>query len=105
MFHPALKLSDLNDDDVVPVTVEGTEMVVYRNGDSIRACQRYCPHQQSDLSEGLLSRGLLICSAHGWQFDANTGQHDSSSDVCLATYAVEVRGDMIHINPTPAKDS
>ena len=104
MFQRAAQLSDLVDDDILAVEVAGVEMVIYRHGDSIRACQRYCPHQRADLTEGLVSRGLLICSAHGWQFDADTGVHEKSPETCLATYQVQVEGEAILINPTPIRN-
>jgi nitrite reductase/ring-hydroxylating ferredoxin subunit len=94
----------VTDDDIVPVTVDGVELVLYRSGDAVRACQRYCPHQRADLSEGLVSRGFLICSAHGWRFDADTGVHEISPQTCLATYAVQIQGDEIHVDPTPIRN-
>ncbi len=103
MFKAAAKLSELNDEDIWPVEVDGLEMVLYRSGDALRACQRYCPHQHADLSEGLVSSGYLICSAHGWRFDAETGVHEISAQTCLATYAVQVSGDEIQIDPTPVR--
>ncbi len=104
MYQRAAKLSELNDDDILPLSVDGTELVVYRNGDALMACQRYCPHQHADLSEGLVSKGYLICSAHGWKFDAETGVHEMSAQTCLATYAVKQVGDEIHIDPKPIRN-
>jgi nitrite reductase/ring-hydroxylating ferredoxin subunit len=78
-------------------------MVVYRSGDAVRACQRYCVHQGSDLSEGLVSRGFLICAAHGWRFDADTGVHEISEQTCLVTYATQVEGDEVLVDPTPIR--
>jgi nitrite reductase/ring-hydroxylating ferredoxin subunit len=104
MFQRAAKLSDLVDDDILAVEVAGVEMVIYRHGDAIRACQRYCPHQRSDLTEGLVSRGFLICSAHGWRFDADSGVHELSPETCLATYQTMVEGQDILINPTPIRN-
>lgn len=104
MFKRAANLSEVDDDEIVPVQVDGLELVLFRDGDAIRACQRYCPHQRADLSEGLVSRGLLICSAHGWSFDAETGVHEISEQVCLATYAVKVQGDEILVDPTPIRN-
>ena len=103
MFKRAAHLSELSEDDIVPLEVDGVELVMYRDGPAIRACQRYCPHQRADLSEGLVSRGYLICSAHGWRFDAETGVHEISAQTCLATYAVQVEGDEIQIDTTPIR--
>lgn len=104
MFYLAATLSELGEDDILAIEVEGVEMILYRNGSSIRACQRYCPHQRADLSEGLVSRGYLICSAHGWRFDADSGVHEISAATCLATYQVRIHGQDILIDPVPARN-
>lgn len=101
MFQFAAKLSDLDATDILSLEVNGVPMVLYRSGDSLRACQRYCPHQNADLSEGIISNGFLVCSGHGWRFHADTGVHELSPQTCLATYKVEVEGDNILINPMP----
>ena len=103
MFMRAANVSEVENDEIVPARVDGIELVLFRDGDAIRACQRYCPHQHADLSEGLVSRGFLICSAHGWSFDTETGVHEISDQTCLATYAVEVQGDEIYVDPTPIR--
>ena len=103
MYQHAAKLSELGEDDILPVDLGDTSIVLYRSGSSVRACQRYCPHQHSDLSEGLVSRGFLICSAHGWRFDADTGVHEISKQTCLATYQVKVEGEDILVDTTPIR--
>lgn len=103
MFRRAAKLSELGEDDILPVDLDGTEIVVYRSGEQVLACQRYCPHQHADLSEGLVSSGFLICSSHGWRFDAQSGVHEMSPQTCLATYAVQLVGDEIHVDPAPIR--
>jgi nitrite reductase/ring-hydroxylating ferredoxin subunit len=104
MFKRAANLSDVDNDEIVPVELDGQELVVFRDGEAIRACQRYCPHQRADLSEGLVSRGFLICAAHGWSFDTETGVHEISEQTCLATYAVKVQGEEIHVDPRPIRN-
>ena len=104
MYKEVAKLSDLEGGEVFPVDVDGVAMVLYQSGTGVRACQRYCPHQGSDLSEGLVSRGSLICAAHGWRFDADTGVHETSAATCLATYATRVLGDLILVDPTPIRN-
>lgn len=104
MFKRVAELSQLEDDEILPVEVDGIEMIVYRNGESIRACQRHCVHQGADLSEGLVSSGFLICAQHAWRFDADSGVHERSPATCLATYEVQVDGTDILINPTPIRN-
>jgi nitrite reductase/ring-hydroxylating ferredoxin subunit len=104
MFQRATSLSELSKGQILPLELDGQAIIVYRHGEQVRACQRYCPHQHADLSEGLVSRGFLICAAHGWHFDAETGVHEMSEQTCLATYAVQVVGDEVQVDPTPIRN-
>jgi nitrite reductase/ring-hydroxylating ferredoxin subunit len=36
-------------------------------------CQRFCPHRGRDLEYGIIERGVLTCTAHGWRFDLRRG--------------------------------
>ena len=56
---------------------------------------------ETDLSEGIVSRGHLICPQHAWRFSTATGEQSESSQYCLVTYAVRVVGDRIEIDPRP----
>jgi 3-phenylpropionate/trans-cinnamate dioxygenase ferredoxin subunit len=102
-FHPVARGGARADGDIVPVEVEGRAMIVYRVGDAYHAAQRYCLHQRADLSEGIISRGFLICAAHGWRFHATTGVHEISPETCLATFAVRVVDGVIEVDPTPRR--
>lgn len=100
---PVAKVGDVRAGDVVAVVVEGIEMVLGLDGDRYFALQRQCVHRGGDLSEGIVSRGHVVCANHGWRFSTATGRHDTASDVCLVRYDVRVMGDQIEIDPTPRK--
>lgn len=100
-FHTVARVGELEPGDIKPVNVDGADIIVYRVADAYYASQRSCLHQGGDLADGLISRGLLICPLHGWQFHAHTGVHQLSPETCLRTYAVRVSGDEIQIDPTP----
>jgi nitrite reductase/ring-hydroxylating ferredoxin subunit len=100
-WHPVAKVADVNAGDVIAIEVEGVQMVLGRDGDRYFALQRQCVHRGGDLSEGIVSRGHVVCANHGWRFSTATGKHDSASDVCLVVYAVRVNGDQIEVDPVP----
>jgi nitrite reductase (NADH) small subunit len=100
-WYPVAKIGDVPAGDVIAVEVEGTEMVLGRDGDRYFALQRRCVHRGGDLADGIVSRGHVVCANHGWRFSTATGRHDQASDVCLVSYAVRVAGDQIEIDPTP----
>ena len=96
-WHPVAKVGSVNPGDVIPVEVNGIEMVLGRDGDRYFATQRRCLHRGGDLADGIVARGHLVCANHGWRFSTATGRHDEASDVCLVTYPVRVTGDAIEI--------
>ena len=91
------KVGQLAAGDVVPVTASGRELVLGRDGDRYFAVQRQCVHRGGDLSEGIVSRGYIICPNHGWRFSTATGRHAEASEYCLASYPVRVVGDAIEV--------
>lgn len=55
---------------VVPVTLMGESLVLFRNGDGeLGLIARHCPHRGADLCYGRLEDNGLRCPFHGWHFD------------------------------------
>jgi len=100
-FVPVARVGELKAGDLKAVEVDGIEMVLGRDGERYFATQRRCVHQGGDLAEGIISRGHLLCSNHGWRFSTATGRHDTASDVCLMTFTVRINGDAIEVDPSP----
>jgi nitrite reductase/ring-hydroxylating ferredoxin subunit len=102
---PVARVGDLGPGDVLAVEAGGKQLVLGRDGDRYFALQRQCVHLGGDLSEGIVSRGHLICPNHGWRFSTATGRHDTASDACLTVYAVRVSGEHIEIDPEPRQEA
>lgn len=100
-WRPVARVGDVKAGDVIAVEVDGIEMVLGRDGDRYFAAQRRCVHRGGDLSEGIVSRGHLICPNHAWRFSTATGQHAEASEYCLVTYPVRVSGEHVEIEPVP----
>jgi nitrite reductase (NADH) small subunit len=100
-WHPVAKVGQLAPGDVIAVDAGGVEMILGRDGERYFAMQRQCVHRGGDLSDGIISRGHVICANHGWRFSTATGRHDQASDVCLLVYAVRVNGEQIEVDPIP----
>ncbi len=59
---------------VVPVTLLGEELVLFRDeGGALGLIARHCPHRGADMCKGRLEDNGLRCPFHGWHFDV-TGQ-------------------------------
>ena len=104
-WHVVAKKSDLGPGEVKAIEVEGRAMALVRDGDAYFATQRACLHQGGDLSEGIVSRGFLICPVHGWKFRVATGVHEISPETCLVTYAVRIEGEDVMVDPTPRRQA
>jgi nitrite reductase/ring-hydroxylating ferredoxin subunit len=55
------------------VVVDGRAVALFRCGDAIVAFEDACPHAGAPLSEGVCRDGEVVCSWHGFRFDAATG--------------------------------
>jgi len=49
------------------------DLLLIRDGDRIFACERFCPHEQADLSLGHVANGRLSCPRHLASFDLHDG--------------------------------
>jgi phenylpropionate dioxygenase-like ring-hydroxylating dioxygenase large terminal subunit len=73
-WYPISPIEDLDPDCPTPVVLLGQRLVVWKP----RFLEQYCvfldqcPHRLAPLSEGRVDEktGQLMCSYHGWQFDA-----------------------------------
>ena len=39
-----------------------------------------CPHAGHPLSDGVLEGSVIVCVAHGWDFDVRTGHRPNDAD-------------------------
>jgi 3-phenylpropionate/trans-cinnamate dioxygenase ferredoxin component len=51
---------------------EAEVLLIWDEGRAV-ACERACPHEQADLSQGRLSNGRLLCPRHAASFDLDDG--------------------------------
>ena len=73
-WYPVSPVADLRPNYPTAVTVLGVPIVIWKpgQGDTYQAFVDECPHRLAPLSEGRVDEqsGHLMCSYHGWQFDA-----------------------------------
>lgn len=70
-WHPAALSDELAvDRPVIPVTILGERLVLFRDSDGeLGLMDRACPHRGADLCYGRLEDNGLRCPFHGWHFD------------------------------------
>lgn len=57
-----------------------------------------CPHQGGPLGQGALSGCIVTCPWHGWQFNVQTGQHQTSQSICHSRFPVKVENDEVFVD-------
>jgi nitrite reductase/ring-hydroxylating ferredoxin subunit len=72
-WHIAANESDLRDNDVVGVVIEGQHIALYRLNGEIFATSNICSHQFALLSDGFVEDGYIECPLHAAQFDIRSG--------------------------------
>lgn len=72
-FADAAAESDVPVTTGLKVEVDGRPVALFRDGDRIVAFEDACPHAGAPLSAGVCRDGEVVCSWHGFRFDARTG--------------------------------
>ncbi len=80
------------------VLVGAQRVLLLRTEQGIHAYADRCPHLGVPLSLGTLEQDTLTCSAHHYQFDANTGRGKNPKSMQLARVGVECHQGKISID-------
>ncbi|MGE5472328.1 MAG: Rieske 2Fe-2S domain-containing protein [Bacteroidota bacterium] len=98
-FTKVCTIDDLWEGEMESFTVNGHDIIlVSAEGGAVKAFQGICPHQDIPLVEGKFDGKKVICRAHLWQFDADTGKGINPEDCALAEYPVKVQGDDVFVS-------
>lgn len=100
-WHRAAVFSEIEEDDVVGVTVgeHGEhEVAIYRIGGKCYATADRCTHQAAKLSDGLVIDDFIECPLHQGRFHVPTGKARSAPvSVCLQTYPTKLEGGVVYV--------
>jgi nitrite reductase/ring-hydroxylating ferredoxin subunit len=93
------RLADLPEGRGLCVQVGEIEIGLYRVEDEVFAMENLCPHAGAQLSEGALEGAVIVCPAHGWDFDVRTGFRPGDADGWpIPCFAVRVDGGEVWID-------
>ena len=89
--------AELSEGKVLSRRVAGRAVAVARlPGGRLAAFGALCPHQQADLSLGLLDATSITCADHLWRFELPSGRCTSIPGAQLPVYPVrEEAGDIV----------
>jgi nitrite reductase (NADH) small subunit len=94
----ACKQADLNDGEILNVTVGSVSIAVARCAEHIYAIHNSCPHKGGPLSDGTISvrRAEIICPWHRFRFALATGKSVTNPEIAVQTFPVQVvDGDIV----------
>ena len=98
MQHRAASVSELWDGEMQARSVGGKRVLLVHWEGRIHAYEDRCAHLGVPLSEGMLDKGVITCSAHHYQYDACTGAGINPRSVCLRRYPVRIDGNDIYVD-------
>lgn len=100
-WRRAAELSEVEDDEVFPVSVDGIDLILLKFAGGISAFLDACPHEGAQLSFGERQGDVLVCAKHLWEFDVRTGQHISRvhrPQHDLTPVPVRLSGDTVEVD-------
>lgn len=93
-------VDDVEEEDVIGVTVDGRDVAVYRDeDDEFYAIDGHCTHEQMLLCDGLVMDGIIECPKHNGRFRISDGKAVGPPvTVDLRTYPVQVEDGEVHVD-------
>lgn len=100
MAHePVARLKDIPSGRGLCVRIRSVDVGLFRVDDQIYAMENRCPHRDFPLSEGQLTGSVIVCSAHGWDYDVRTGFKPGDPDGWpIPCFAVRVEGEQVWVD-------
>jgi toluene monooxygenase system ferredoxin subunit len=84
------------------VQVGGQRLVLVRTERCVFAYEDRCAHLGLPLSDGTLRAGVLTCSAHHYQYDAETGEGINPRCARLKCVAAKIASGLVLVDVTNA---
>ena len=98
-FRRVARAAEIPDGRGLCVSIDGIDVGLFRVGEEIYAMENQCPHAGDPLSEGELEGAVIVCSAHGWDFDVRTGfRPDDADGFPIPCFAVRLEGDEVCVD-------
>jgi nitrite reductase/ring-hydroxylating ferredoxin subunit len=94
-FKKICKVAELKNNSGKRFIVDDVDVAVFKIDDRIYALSNVCPHQHSPLIyDGFLEDGCVVCPAHGWMFNLETGKTPTGQRG-LSTFEVKVENEIV----------
>jgi 3-phenylpropionate/trans-cinnamate dioxygenase ferredoxin subunit len=104
-FAPVAALTDVPEGGALAVVVDGVEIALVRDGDTVYAIADECSHAAIPLSEGEVEGCEIECWLHGSRFDLRTGKPvNLPATEPVQTYPTTIEGDQVLVDLSPAQE-
>lgn len=91
--------SELITSGIAIVSIDGQDIVILSEEDGYRAIDRWCPHEDGDLGEGIMFGKHIKCPVHGYIFELAKGQCLNQLNMRARVYEVELSQEEIVLRP------
>jgi NADPH-dependent 2,4-dienoyl-CoA reductase/sulfur reductase-like enzyme/nitrite reductase/ring-hydroxylating ferredoxin subunit len=99
------RVADLADQSITKATIDGTDIVLARDGETIGAFAATCPHAGAPLEQGAVCNHRLICPWHKSVFDLRDGAIiEPPALERLARYPVRIENGDVLVSARPIDD-
>lgn len=76
----------------------GVEVLVVHSGAGLHAFYGICPHEDFPLVDGAFDGTTIVCSGHGWVFNAENGKGVNPPGCRIAEYPLKVEDGGIFVD-------
>ncbi len=89
-FKKVCKIVDIKEKEGKRFFIDGEDVALFKVDGEIYATTNICPHQQSAIIyDGFIEDKKVVCPAHGWEFDLESGKMGSGGSK-LRTFETKV---------------
>lgn len=97
-YHAVAKTGDLEDEEVLGVSINGRDIALYRIEGEFYATDGICTHEYVGLADGFVEGDIIECPLHGGKFEIRTGKPAHAPvTVGLKTHPVKIDGDTVYV--------
>jgi nitrite reductase/ring-hydroxylating ferredoxin subunit len=97
-WKAVLPASELGEDEVLGVDVDGIDIAIYRTEGAYFATSNICTHAYARLCDGYLDGDVIECPLHQAEFDIKTGAVlGGPTQTPLPTYPTRIRNDWVEV--------
>ena len=91
-------VTDVPDEDVIGMMVDGRDLALYSTGGEIFATDNLCTHGHARLCEGFLDGHEIECPLHQGKFDVRTGRPTGAPVTeAIRSYPVKIEGGRVFL--------